>query len=40
MSDQGPVYCMTYSARLSFLVVGVGPDVNVFDVRTFRHLYR
>ncbi|GLC47410.1 hypothetical protein PLESTB_001960900 [Pleodorina starrii] len=40
MSDQGPVYCMTYSASLSYLVVGTGADVNVFDVRTFRHLYR
>ncbi|GLI68282.1 hypothetical protein VaNZ11_012640 [Volvox africanus] len=40
MSDQGPVYCMAYSTTLSYLVVGTGADVNVFDVRTFRHLYR
>ncbi|EFJ48388.1 hypothetical protein VOLCADRAFT_117608 [Volvox carteri f. nagariensis] len=40
MSDQGPVYCMTYSASLSYLVVGTGADVNIFDVRTFRHVFR
>lgn len=41
MSDPGaPVYCLTYSAHLSYLVVCAGPDVHVFDVRTFRHVYR
>ncbi|PNW86908.1 hypothetical protein CHLRE_02g100800v5 [Chlamydomonas reinhardtii] len=40
MSDPGPVYCLAHSGRLAQLVVGAGPDVHVFDVRTFRHIYR
>ncbi|KAG2454671.1 hypothetical protein HYH02_000510 [Chlamydomonas schloesseri] len=40
LADQGPVYCLAHSGRLGYLVVGAGPDVHVFDVTTFRHIYR
>ncbi|KXZ44757.1 hypothetical protein GPECTOR_62g872 [Gonium pectorale] len=40
MAGQGPAFALTHSARLGFLVVCAGQDVHVFDVRTFRHIYR
>ncbi|GFR52880.1 hypothetical protein Agub_g15512, partial [Astrephomene gubernaculifera] len=40
MSGQGPVFALGHSSRLSLLVVCAGQDVHVFDVHTFRHVYR